>query len=601
MKLTNLKDILIREKQEALKDVLKLIVPARILDVSQGIATLESNHANLFESGDVLGLVFSHEGKITIQQLGTVIDSSQDILTVFADLDLKEGWDLKITNYEPLIAFDLQIGLIERIEKGELQSFEERAVDLFFGDVKVGKTKRVELEDKRNVKAKYLLDESQIEAVEAALALEDGEFLLIRGPPGTGKTVVIAKIAYELARNEKVLITSHTNRAVDNAIEELPVDVALRVGRPEKVLPNIRKYLLGYKARQGLGEKLEEIEREISKTLKLLFKIEEDARKASGFEKSKLNEVRRKYKEHVRHLYTERNEMLRKSSEELVEKMPIIGSTLVKSQLYPLSTVSFDTVIIDECSQASITLALLGMVKGRKWILVGDDKQLLPIFRTLRDSEKLSAFVSLLNKFPHRMEMLRIHRRSHPEIIGFSAKYAYEGKIKPAEECRKRILKIKSNHPVLNEKPVVFVHVEGEEEREGRSKFNSKEIEVCVELIRELKKYLNPEEVGVISPYVAQRKRIAERVKGVEVDTVDAFQGREKDVIIFSVTSTGSMDFVSNPNRLNVAFTRARKKLIVVGNGRAIYRFKDNMLYKFLEYVYELNGIYDWERGIWLS
>jgi len=601
MKLANLKDILIREKQEALKDVLKLIVPARVLDVSQGIATLESNHANLFESGDVLGLVFSHEGTTTIQQLGTVIDSSQDILTVFADLDLKEGWDLRITNYEPLIAFDLQIGLIERIENKELHSFEEGAVDLFFGDVKVGKIKRVELKDKRNVKAEYSLDESQIESVEAALALEDGEFLLIRGPPGTGKTVVIAKIAYELARNEKVLITSHTNRAVDNAIEELPVDVALRVGRPEKVLPNIRKYLLGYKARQGLGEKLEEIEREISKTLKLLFKIEEDARKTLGFEKSKLNEVRRKYKEHVRYLYTERNEMLRKSSEELVEKMPIIGSTLVKSQLYPLSTVSFDTVIIDECSQASITLALLGMVKGRKWILVGDDKQLLPIFRTLRDSEKLSAFVSLLNKYPHRMEMLRIHRRSHPEIIGFSAKYVYEEKIKPAEECRKQILKIKSNHPVLNEKPVVFVHVEGEEEREGRSKFNSREIEVCVELIRELKKYLNPEEVGVISPYVAQRKRIAERVKGVEVDTVDAFQGREKDVIIFSVTSTGSMDFVSNPNRLNVAFTRARKKLIVVGNGRAIYRFKDSMLYKFLEYVYELNGIYDWERGIWLS
>ena len=601
MKLPNLKDILIREKQEALKDVLKLIVPARVLDVSQGIATLESNHANLFESGDVLGLVFSHEGKITIQQLGTVIDSSQDILTVFADLDLKEGWDLRITNYEPLIAFDLQIGLIERIEKGELQGFEERAVDVFFGNVKAGKIKRVELKDKRNVKAEYSLDKSQIESVEAALALEDGEFLLIRGPPGTGKTVVIAKIAYELARNEKVLIASHTNRAVDNAIEELPVEVALRVGRPEKVLPNIRKYLLGYKARQGLGEKLEEIEREISKTLKLLFKIEEDARKTLGFEKSKLNEVRRKYKEHVRHLYTERNEMLRKSSEELVEKMPVIGSTLVKSQLYPLSTVSFDTVIIDECSQASITLALLGMVKGRKWILVGDDKQLLPIFRTLRDSEKLSAFVSLLNKYPHRMEMLRIHRRSHPEIIGFSAKHVYEDKIKPAEECRKQILKIKSNHPVLNEKPVVFVHVEGEEEREGRSKFNSREIEVCVELIRELKKYLNPEKIGVISPYVAQRKRIAERAKGVEVDTVDAFQGREKDVIIFSVTSTGSMDFVSNPNRLNVAFTRARKKLIVVGNGRAIYRFKDSMLYKFLEYVYELNGIYDWERGIWLS
>jgi len=173
MKLASLKDILLRERREALRDVLRFIVHARVLDVSQGIATLESNYANLFESGDVLGLIFSHEGTTTIQQLGTVIDSSQDILTVFTDLDLKEGWDLRITNYEPLIAFDLQIGLIERIENKELQAFEERAVNLFFEDVKIGKIRKVELKDKYNVKAEYLLDESQIETVETALALED--------------------------------------------------------------------------------------------------------------------------------------------------------------------------------------------------------------------------------------------------------------------------------------------------------------------------------------------------------------------------------------------------------------------------------------------
>jgi len=69
-------------------------------------------------------------------------------------------------------------------------------------------------------------------------------------------------------------------------------------------------------------------------------------------------------------------------------------------------------------------------------------------------------------------------------------------------------------------------------------------------------------------------------------------------VIIFSVTSTENMKFVSNPNRLNVAFTRARKKLLVVGNGNSIYKAK-GLLYKFLEYVHELGGIYDWERKMW--
>jgi superfamily I DNA and/or RNA helicase len=576
--------------------VLRNTFPAYVLDVSGGVATLETRYANLFESGDIIGLVFSSE---RIEKLGTVIDSSHDILTAFTSLHLKEGWDLRIANYEPLIAFDLQIGLIDRIENDELKEFEKKAVNLFFEKIRIGELGRIELENKYNAKGKYMLDESQIDAIEASLALKDGEFLLIRGPPGTGKTVVIAKIAHELAKKEKVLIASHTNRAVDNAIEELSAEEALRIGRPEKVLPSIRKYLLGYKARQDLGDVLEEIEKEIKKNLDLLVKVEEDARKASGFERSKLNEVRRKYKEYIRHLYTKRNEMLRKASEELVEEMPIIGSTLVKSQLYPLAKISFDTVIIDECSQASLTLALLGMVKGRKWILVGDDRQLLPIFRTLKNSKELSAFFSLLSKYRHRMKMLRIHRRSHPEIINFSAKHIYEGKIKPARECWSHKLKAKASNPVLDpDKPVVFVHVEGEEGREGGSKFNSKEIDVCIEITRDLKRYLNPKEIGIISPYVAQRKKIAEKVK-VEVDTVDAFQGREKDVVIFSITSTGEMRFVSNPNRLNVAFTRARRKLIVVGNGKAIYRSKDCLLYKFLEYAYELGRIYDWEKKSW--
>ena len=181
MKLADLKDVLIREREKALKDVSKFIVPVRVLDFHQEIATLESRFAHLFESGDVLGIILSHGGKTSIRQLGTVIDSSRDILTVFAGLNLKEGWNLEIVNYEPLIAFDLQIELISRIEEGKLQDFEKKAVDLFFEDVKVGETKRVELKNKRNVKDEYLLDEYQTEAVEAALALEDGEFLLIRG------------------------------------------------------------------------------------------------------------------------------------------------------------------------------------------------------------------------------------------------------------------------------------------------------------------------------------------------------------------------------------------------------------------------------------
>ena len=610
MKLSSLRGVLLSERGRVLRDILaeERTFPARVLSFSERIATLESRYANLFESGDSLGLLLGYGDRASVERLGTVMYSSQDTLTVFTDMELRDGDSLRLVNYEPLIALDLQLELIDRIERGELNDPERSAVNVVLQQVRVGEFRRAKLRDRYDTKGRFKLDNYQIDAVEAALGLEEGELLLIHGPPGTGKTVVIAKIARELAnRGEKVLIASHTNRAVDNALEELSPDEALRVGRPEKVLPSIRRYLLGYKARHGLGKELEDIEEEIRRGFELLTKVERDMRRASSFERARLKDVVGRWKGRIKELYVKRNEMLRRTSEELVREMRMIGSTLVKSQLYPLADVSFDTVLIDESSQASITLALLGMVKGRKWVLVGDDKQLLPIFRTLRSTSelrRLSAFVSLKDKYPHRVRMLRMHRRSHPEIIGFSAKHVYDGRIEPAKECWNFKLRIRTSNPILDpEKPVVFVHVEGHEERDGRSKFNPKEIEVCVEIVRELTRYVSPGDVGVIAPYVSQRKRIAERLGKVrvEVATVDSFQGREKDVIVFSVTSTTTMAFVSDPNRLNVAFTRARKKLIVIGNRRAIYKSRGTLLYKFLEYAYDRRRIYEWELKRWVT
>ncbi|MCD6368766.1 MAG: hypothetical protein J7L38_03100 [Thermoproteales archaeon] len=113
------------------------------------------------------------------------------------------------------------------------------------------------------------------------------------------------------------------------------------------------------------------------------------------------------------------------------------------------------------------------------------------------------------------------------------------------------------------------------------------------------------ENIGVISPFRAQRKLIVEMLEEnriqIETSTVDAFQGREKDVIIFSVTSTSRMEFPANPHRLNVALTRARKKLIVVGNGKAIVeKAKGTLLYSFLEYCAAKDCIYDWNKKKWL-
>jgi predicted DNA helicase len=595
-----LEKLLRSERDEEKMRVERERVKGEVIDVTEDTITIECK-TSIFEEGDVLGYIKGGR----IEPLGVVLSGGKFItIALRKPIDLREGDVLEICECEVLVGYDLQLELIKKIKHNELSEFEKKAVEHVLGTYSLGGLRRIKPIDVLDVREKYRLDESQLEAVEYALGLRDGEYLLIIGPPGTGKTRVIAKIAYELyRRGERVLITSHTNRAVDNALELLPVDISLRVGRPEKVLPDIRPYLLSYKARTRLGAELKDLENEIAsvkKTIYWLYDLKDEMRKAG-----RLNEYRNKLRilqSNLKKLCERRNSMLRNECEKLVKAAKIVGSTLIKSQLPPLASETFDMVLIDECSQASLTLALLGMIKAKKWILVGDHKQLLPIFKTLKDKkiqETLSAFCYMLNKYKERVVWLRKHYRSNYEIIGFSSRYIYGGKIVPVEDCRKIKLNIK-NYPrdmeYLNpDIPVVFLHVNSVESvREDGSRFNDIEAKIAVRIVKVLKNLnVKSEDIGVITPYRAQRDYIKEILgdDNVEVNTVDSFQGREKAVIIFTITSTRDMTFVEDENRLNVAFTRARRKLIVIGNVNSI-RKEHKLLSTFLTYVKERNGYF---------
>ena len=619
-------EMCIRDRRKTiLTETLKKTYPAYVIDISHNIATLETKYAQLFHQGDILGVKVPRKGA---RYLGVVIDSESNVLTVLTR-DLREDnivavdKYIEILDYEPLINYDLQLDMLNYVtgncnaEEINVKIFHNEALDIIFKEKTFPPLRHVKLSDIRDVREGFRLDKSQINAIEAALGLEDYELLLIVGPPGTGKTRVIAKIAYELAkRNEKVLITSHTNRAVDNAIELLPLDIALRVGRPEKILKHVKPYLLSYRARELLGKELREIEEKLEKYLRSLRGIREELKRTTDkYTKTKLKEIMASLKSEIYELIIRRNNMIREEAERLVHEIPIVGSTLIKSQLYPLQDVDFDTVIIDEASQASITLALLAMVKGKKWIIVGDHKQLLPIFKTVEEYEKrvkFSAFASLLEKYRHRHLWLTVHYRSHPDIIGFSAKYIYENRIKPDSSCYRKILVLK-NKPKLelldHNKPVVFVHVLSKSSKANGSKVNEEEVKVTCNIVKELIRCgVDPTSIGIITPYRAQRELVIEELgnilknKTVEVGTVDAFQGREKDVIIFSITDTSTFKFSIDSHRLNVAFTRAKLKLIVLGNVSAIAKkARGTLLWKFVEYCDEKEAVFDWQLKTWRS
>jgi energy-coupling factor transporter ATP-binding protein EcfA2 len=562
--------------------------------------------APLFEEGDHVILKFEDnrvgQGKVLVAEKRMLIKLSERV-------EAREGERVWLREAEQLIAYDLQLNLLEGYEREDLTEAAKRAFQVFFensfrigeGREEAGSYKLPELGGKEG---EGELDEHQRTAVDRILGLQEGELLLIVGPPGTGKTRVIARAALELAeRGEKVLVASHTNRAVDNVVELLPIDITLRVGRPEKVHKDVREYMLSYKARQALGEELRKLEERVNKLLEERRRLKAAAKHPAANER--LVEIEQEIKE----LVEERNELLKRESERLVGEAKIIGSTLVKCGLWPLADASFDTVIIDEASQATVTLALLGMARARKWVLVGDHYQLPPVFKTLKEAVKQPEAVDPLSAFNRLIKLageeravwLKTHYRSNPAIIRFASERVYGGRVAPHPSCGSIKLKIEPRgylSQILDpEKPAVFVHVDGQEQAEAgvRSRWNEKEVEAVKAIVAKLIELgVAKGKIAVIAPYRAQRKRLREELdEGVEVATVDAFQGREKDVVVFSATATThkSVSFAESGRRLNVAFTRARMKLIVLANAGAPW---NGLMREYIEYTKLVGAYFLW-------
>lgn len=288
------------------------------------------------ERDDVVGLVIE-EGIIN---LGFVLRryGKYTYLVYPTHDDYIEG-DYLLVKSESLISYDLQLYILNKLEELENPTIQEVNALLF-------EDKTLPPLTVKSPKNYPHLDEFQKEVVNCALSLSKGELLLVVGPPGTGKTRVISTIANEVA-NSRVLITSHTNRAVDEAIERLPPESSVRVASPSKVSNRLEKHLFEKKVYDTAGEDIRLLDAEIDKCL------------AKGDYSS------------ARELYAERKSIYERACKEIISKTPVVGATLIKSWLPPLSKFKFGLVLMDEASQVTIPLALLGLVKGEKYVLVG--------------------------------------------------------------------------------------------------------------------------------------------------------------------------------------------------------------------------------------
>ncbi|MFC6875423.1 DUF5797 family protein [Halobellus sp. GCM10025813] len=484
----------------------------------------------------------------------------------------------------------------------------------------------------------FELDDSQKKVIAEICGLTPGDLSLVVGPPGSGKTEVIAKAASELAtQGERVLVTSHTNIAVDNVVEKLAAQGehrVVRAGRPEKLSKGSKELMLSKAIETSDDETVSEVLAEVEALKSNISRLRD---KIGNLQTTRA--VERSSPTNTSHSATVSEEIeekqaelaeLRRTIQQLQDEAEatstrsadITGATIIRSQLGGLAQVEFDTVIIDEASQIQVPLGLLGMVNAKKWVVVGDHNQLRPVIKTVKSNDgsppaDASIFSFLRNRYGIE-RWLTHHYRSHEDIIGFAQQEMYENRITVADSCPEShdwnpSSPVDSKAAAIADgPPVVFVDVDGAEAWRKRfsGSINTSEVAVVSELVEQFvtQSSIPSEELGVITPYRGQRSMIADATPEfgeVEISTVDGFQGRERDAIIFSTVNseTGGLRFSGNPNRFNVASTRPKTRFIMVGNRSAIEANAPvgNTLRTFIEYVNEHGGIFDWEAGEWVN
>lgn len=396
---------------------------------------------------------------------------------------------------------------------------------------------------------KFNPSDSQKKCIELARGLE--EYLLIQGPPGTGKTITIAMIVNTLfSLNKSIIISCYTNRAINEVIRKI-IEYA----------PDVPIYRIG--------------------------------------ERQRADEMDGIWLEDIINIYKSLDEKVTKAKEIIYSSDPkpvYIGTTNAwlkgnYDNLKGRNGSLFDIAIIDEASQVLLPNAIGVIRLAEKFILVGDHNQLPPVIQSKEAKELSKTLFEILFDKKHQYDenikvTLETQHRMPVPIAKFIASEFYNNKLITADEISKRKLEIKStnlkHYEILNpDIPLTLVSIKNHKS-EGMARKNPKETKIIVEILSDLLSCgIEAENIGIIAPFRAQvadiRRALENKLGNVienwqiirtMVDTVDRFQGDERDVIIFSLTLLDSEipEILNDRRRLNVAISRTRKKFIGIGN-----------------------------------
>ncbi|HUE71540.1 MAG TPA: AAA domain-containing protein, partial [Pirellulaceae bacterium] len=424
------------------------------------------------------------------------------------------------------------------------------------------------------------LNQSQIEAVEFALSAKD--VAIIHGPPGTGKTrTVVELIRQAIARGERVLACAPSNLAVDNLLERLvrAGENVVRLGHPARVLPELQEHTL---------DLLVDAHPDVVLARRLFREAEGLRDKAARYTRAKpLPGARQEMRREARELIADARRIEDQVVEHLLDRASVICATLTGIDGPLLGDRQFDLAVIDEAAQAIEPACWIPLLRAGRVVLAGDHCQLPPtILSTAAAREGLA--VSLMERLirelgPDISCRLTTQYRMHEAIMGFSSAEFYESSLVADAAVSGHLLHDLPHVAAgpLTSAPLTFIDTAGasydeELEPEGESRRNRSEAELVGRQVEALiEAGVSRRELAVIAPYAAQVRLLRDqlRIEGLEIDTVDGFQGREKEAIIISLVCSntkGEIGFLADTRRMNVALTRARRKLIVIGDSATI-------------------------------
>lgn len=427
------------------------------------------------------------------------------------------------------------------------------------------------------------LNKSQESAVNTVIAAQD--VAIVHGPPGTGKTTTLVEaISETLRRESQVLVCAQSNMAVDWICEILAsrgISI-VRIGNPKRITDNILE--LTYERRFANHPDYGQLW-SLRQSIRRIRKTKTEARHQS-----------------LARLTERANELEIRINNDIMDGARVIASTLIGSANRVLMGRKFSTLFIDEAAQAMQPACWVAIAKAQRVILAGDHMQLPP---TVKSNEAISGGLStslmelIAQRQPKTVSLLTSQYRMNDAIMRFSSNWFYDGKLQTAPEVANRGSIFDFESPVEWFDVSADIADDYAEQFIGDSfgRINKAEARIVVQKLRHCVESVGLQQfsddridIGIISPYRMQvqllRKTISSEPfflplrKSISINTVDGFQGQERDLIILSLVRSndnGQIGFLRDLRRMNVAMTRARHKLIIVGN---IDTLRHNPFYK---------------------